>query len=88
MRKENRIWLSDKEMRVLHKKLMQIVTANNIGEEGARMISYSLKCNNTLTSLYLSCDEKEKQLNIKRQRYEHTEIKKYKSSPLNWLEYE
>ena len=35
-----------------------IWTGNNIREEGARMISESLKTNTTLTTLYLSCDEK------------------------------
>ena len=34
-------------------------TDNNIGDEGARMISEGLKCNSTLTELNLSCDEKE-----------------------------
>ena len=30
---------------------------NNIGAEGARMISEALKTNNTLTELNLGCDE-------------------------------
>ena len=34
-----------------------IWTGNNIGVEGARMISESLKINTTLTELDLSCDE-------------------------------
>ena len=33
-------------------------TVNNIGEEGARMISEGLKCNSTLTELNLQGDEK------------------------------
>ena len=33
-------------------------TGNNIGAEGARMISEGLKSNSTLTTLYLSGDEK------------------------------
>ncbi len=37
-----------------------IWTDNNIGVEGARMISESLKTNTTLTTLYLQCDETEK----------------------------
>ena len=32
-------------------------TVNNIGDEGAIMISELLKTNTTLTELYLSCDE-------------------------------
>ena len=35
----------------------RIKTGNNIGDEGARMISESLKTNTTLTTLYLSSDE-------------------------------
>jgi len=35
-----------------------IWTGNGIGDEGARMISERLKCNSTLTTLDLSCDEK------------------------------
>ena len=35
-----------------------IWTDNNIGDEGARMISESLKTNTTLTTLYLGGDEK------------------------------
>ena len=31
---------------------------NNIGDEGARMISEALKCNSTLTKLWLGSDEK------------------------------
>ena len=34
-------------------------TGNNIEAEGARMISESLKTNNTLTTLWLHCDENE-----------------------------
>ena len=34
-----------------------IWTGNNIGEEGARMISEALKINTTLTELDLHCDE-------------------------------
>ena len=34
-----------------------IWTDNNIGEEGAKMISESLKINTTLTTLNLGCDE-------------------------------
>ena len=37
----------------------EIWTGNNIGAEGARMISESLKTNTTLTELDLSCDENE-----------------------------
>ena len=33
-------------------------TANEIGDEGARMISEGLKCNSTLTTLYLNSYEK------------------------------
>ena len=36
----------------------EIWTGNNIGAEGARMISESLKTNTTLTELYLAGDEK------------------------------
>ena len=36
-----------------------IWTGNNIGDEGARMISEGLKCNSTLTKLNLRSDEKE-----------------------------
>ena len=32
---------------------------NNIGDEGAKMISEVLKSNSTLTTLYLRSDEKE-----------------------------
>ena len=32
-------------------------TLNNIGTEGTRMISESLKINTTLAKLYLECDE-------------------------------
>ena len=32
-------------------------TDNKIGDEGAKMISESLKINTTLTTLNLSCDE-------------------------------
>ena len=35
------------------------LTVNDIGAEGARMLSESLKTNTTLTSLDLSCDENE-----------------------------
>ena len=35
-----------------------IWTGNNIGIEGARIISEVLKCNSTLTELNLGCDEK------------------------------
>ena len=34
-----------------------IWTGNNIGDEGAKMISELLKINSTLTELYLTCDE-------------------------------
>ena len=37
---------------------MKIWTGNNIGESGAKMISESLKTNTSLTTLYLSGDEK------------------------------
>ena len=37
---------------------MKIWTGNNIGDEGARMISESLKTNSTLTELYLYGDVK------------------------------
>ena len=33
-----------------------IWTVNNIGTEGARMLSKGLKSNSTLTTLYLRCD--------------------------------
>ena len=33
-------------------------TGNDIGAEGARMISEALKINSTLTELNLECDEK------------------------------
>ena len=36
---------------------------NNIGAEGAKMISEGLKSNSTLTELDLSCDEKEEKEN-------------------------
>ena len=32
---------------------------NNIGAQGAKMISEGLKCNSTLTKFVLSCDDKE-----------------------------
>ena len=32
-------------------------TVNNIGAEGAKMISEALKINSTMTELYLGCDE-------------------------------
>ena len=35
----------------------QIWTGNKIGDEGAKMISESLKINTTLTRLDLTCDE-------------------------------
>ena len=35
-----------------------IWTGNNIGDEGARMISEALKCNSSLTELNLNGDEK------------------------------
>ena len=42
-------------------------TDNNIGDEGARMISESLKTNTTLTELNLKCDEIEwNEMNIMR----------------------
>ena len=34
-------------------------TDNDIGDEGARMISEALKTNTTLTTLHLGCDENE-----------------------------
>ena len=37
---------------------MKITKGNNIGDEGAQMISESLKINTTLTELYLNCDDK------------------------------
>ena len=46
-------------------------TVNNIGDEGARMISETLKINSTLTELNLYCDvkyykiEKNKEIGIK-----------------------
>ena len=36
-----------------------IWTVNNIGAEGARMISEALKTNTTLTALGMGCDENE-----------------------------
>ena len=36
---------------------MKIWTENNIGDEGARMISEALKINTTLTGLYLGGNE-------------------------------
>ncbi len=35
-------------------KIIMILTGNNIGAEGAKMISDALKCNTTLTKLDLS----------------------------------
>ena len=41
-------------------KLIEIIwTDNNIGDEGARMISEALKTNTTLTTLGLGSDENE-----------------------------
>ena len=37
---------------------MKITKGNNIGDEGARMISESLKINTTLTELWLGGDDK------------------------------
>ena len=42
---------------------MKIWTDNKIGDEGARMISESLKINTTLTELNLGCDEIYKYIN-------------------------
>ena len=39
-------------------KINEIWTANKIGDEGARMLSESLKTNTTLTELDLGCDDK------------------------------
>ena len=36
------------------------IIGNNIGDDGARMISEGLKSNSTLTTLNLSCDEEER----------------------------
>ena len=44
-------------MKMIMIKMKQI--GNNIGAEGARMISEGLKSNSTLTELDLRCDEKE-----------------------------
>ena len=45
-------------MKLNNNKNKVIRTDNKIGDEGARMISESLKINNTtLTTLYLRCDE-------------------------------
>ena len=58
----NWIWEVMKRMINKEKKrkgmINEIWTDNNIGDEGARMISEGLKCNSTLTTLYLGGDEK------------------------------
>ena len=43
---------------ISNEMINEIWTANNIGDEGARMISEALKINSTLTKLNLRCDEK------------------------------
>ena len=50
-----------------------IWTGNNIGDEGAKMISESLKINTTLTELYLDCDEIE--VNEKKQNDTKANVK-------------
>ena len=35
-------------------------TDNNIGAEGARLMSEALKTNTTLTTLYLGCEQEDK----------------------------
>ena len=39
--------------------MKETIIGNNIGDDGARMISEGLKSNSTLTELNLSSDEKE-----------------------------
>ena len=51
-RNENRKWIL-----INNETNKQIWKDNNIGDEGARMISDGLKCNNALTTLWLSGDE-------------------------------
>ena len=40
--------------------MKETIIGNNIGDDGARMISEGLKSNNTLTTLNLGCDEEER----------------------------
>ena len=49
-----------------------IWTDNNIGDEGARMISESLKTNTTLKELYLGGDEIEVKWKQNTHTYTHT----------------
>ena len=39
--------------------MMETIIENNLGDDGARMISEGLKSNSTLTELNLSSDDKE-----------------------------
>ena len=58
------IWKQNNESETMKWKMKNVNdemkgTDNNIGAEGARMISEALKINTTLTTLDLCCDDNE-----------------------------